>query len=64
MNKKQHIEACFDDTFAECQADQISPDEVVDALVSSLNSWIDYHKTELDQYNGVFDGLRKRICAA
>jgi hypothetical protein len=64
MNTKQRIEDCFADTFAECQADQISPDEVVDALVSALNDWIDYHKMELDQYNGVLDELRKRICKA
>jgi hypothetical protein len=64
MNIQQRIEDYFADVFADCQADQISPDEVVDALVSALNGWIDYHKKELDQYNGVLDELRKRICKA
>lgn len=64
MSTQQRIEDYFADTFAECQADQISPDEVVDALVSALEGWIAYHKMELDQYNGVLDELRKRICKA
>ena len=64
MNAQQRIEDCFADTFAECQADLITPPEVVDAFVSALEGWITYHQTELDQYNGILDELRKRICKA
>ncbi len=50
--------------FAECQADQITATEVAEAFVAALDGWISYHEKELDQYKGILDELRKRICKA
>jgi len=46
MNTQQRIEDSFADTFAECQADLITPPEVVDAFVSALEG-LDQAITEL-----------------
>jgi hypothetical protein len=64
MNIQQRIEDYFADVFAECQADQITTTEVAEAFVAALDGWISYHEKELDQYKGILDELRKRICKA
>jgi hypothetical protein len=64
QTQKKRIEECFADTLAECASHELPPHEVAEALFDALDGWIKYYSIELNQYTGIVDELRKRICKA
>lgn len=60
---KERLVEYLDDFFAEIpEGYQI--EDVVDAIMSSLDGWIEYHTKNKETYETVRTKLRERICAA
>ena len=57
---KERLKALFGDTLAEC-SEQYDPQEVADAFVEELDSWINYHHNCADTYELIRESLRKRV---
>jgi len=57
---KDRLKQFFGDTLAECSEDY-DPQEVADAFVEELDSWIDYHHNCADTYELIRESLRKRV---
>ena len=58
FNDKERMKEWFDDFFADV-SEGTDPEEVADAILESLQSWIKYHKDALTTYEAVRNHLRK-----
>jgi hypothetical protein len=60
FGSKERLKGFFGDTLAECNEDY-NPQDVADAFVEELESWIDYHKTCANAYELIRTALSKRV---
>ena len=60
---KDRLKQFFGDALAECSEDY-DPQEVADAFVEELDSWITYHHNCANAYELIRESLRKRVCEA
>ena len=60
---KDRLKEFFGDALAECSEDY-DPQEVADAFVEELDSWITYHHNCANAYELIRESLRKRVCEA
>lgn len=60
FGSKQRLQCFFADALAEC-SENYNPQDVADAFVEELESWIDYHKTCANAYELVRTALSKRV---
>lgn len=63
FSTKERLVEYLDDFFAEVP-EGYDPEDVVDAILASLEGWISYHQKNLSTYELVRSKLRERICAA
>lgn len=61
FGSKERLKQCFGDTLAECSEDY-DPQDVADAFLEELESWIDYHHNAANCYELIRTALGKRIC--
>lgn len=60
FGSKDRLKSFFGDTLAECGEDY-NPQDVADAFVEELESWIEYHQTQMKAYELIREALRKRV---
>lgn len=61
FGSKERLKQNFGDTLAECSEDY-DPQEVADAFIEELDSWIDYHHNAANCYELIRTALGKRVC--
>jgi len=60
---KDRLKEYFGDYLAEC-SENYDPQDVADAFVEELDSWITYHQKSAAAYELIRESLRKRVCEA
>ena len=60
---KNRLKEYFGDTLAECSEDY-DPQDVADAFLEELESWVKYHNNCANAYELIRESLRKRVCEA
>jgi len=63
FGSKERLQGFFSDTLAECNEDY-NPQDVADAFVEVLESWIQYHQNSANAYEAIRTALSKRVSEA
>jgi predicted HD phosphohydrolase len=61
FGSKERLMAFFGDILAECSEDY-DPQDVADAFVEELDTWVKYHHNCAKAYELIRESLRKRVC--
>ena len=60
FGSKERLRHLFGDTLAEC-SENYTPEDVADAFLEELDSWIQYHHQCADAYELIRHTIHKRV---